>query len=74
MSLRFYLGDETLTVKEARRASRLAMRHRGGGRMLLMAKKLPLAAVGLLSFGIGLALFSIPDLVWSLALFESQPT
>lgn len=74
LALRFYLRDETLTVREARRASRFAMRHKGGLRMLLLLKKMPLAAIGLLFFGIGLALFSIPDLVWSLALFESRPT
>lgn len=74
LALRIYLSEETFTVGEAHRASRIAMRHREGRRMLLLLKKLPLAAVGLLLFGFGLALFSLPDLVWSLALFESQPT
>lgn len=74
LALRIYLSEETFTVREAHRASRIAMRHREGRRLLLLLKKLPFAAVGLLLFGIGLALFSLPDLVWSLALFESQPT
>ena len=74
LALRFYLADESLTLREARYASRLAMRHRGLRRMLLIFRKLPMAAVGLLLFGFGLALISMPDIVWSLALFESHPT
>ena len=74
LALRVYLSEESFTVSEAHRASRDAMRHKEGKRLWLLGKKLPLAFVGLLPFGLGLVLFSIPDLVWSLALFESQPT